>query len=342
MRPQLVALALVPALAALAEASRVDSPSTSARSFPARQPSERALGTPRRPATAAHVWRREPAIPVARTEVAAAAARGRIVVVGGYLGNGTTSARADEYTPASGRWRRLPNLPVAVNHAMAASWNGRVYVGGGYAESRRAIRDAFVLDRGRWRRLPRMPAPRAAAGAAAVGGRLYVVGGVTEDQAGRRSLARQAFVFDLRRRRWTSIPGPTPREHLAVTGVQGRVYALAGRTAGLDTNLTILERYTPRSRRWVELTPIPSARGGTGAASGAGLLVSIGGEAPTGTIESVLTYDPTIGRWRRRTDLPTPRHGLGVVVVGSRVYAIAGGPRPGLTVSDANESLQIH
>jgi hypothetical protein len=45
--------------------------------------------------------------------------------------------------------------------------------------------------------------------------------------------------------------------------------------------------------------------------------------------------------WERLPDLPTPRHGLAVVAVGSRVYAIGGGPRPGLFVSGANESLDV-
>lgn len=292
-------------------------------------------------APAQGTWEQHPPIPVARTEVAAAAAAGRIVVVGGFLADGDTTARADEYTPATRRWRRLPDLPVAVNHAMAASWNGRVYVAGGYAGSRRALRDAFVLDSGGWRRLPSMPAPRAAAGAAVVAGKLYVAGGVTEDVRGARALARQALVFDLRRRRWSTIPGPTPREHLAVAAVRGRVYALAGRLAGLDTNLRILQRYAPASRRWVRLPPVPASRGGTGAAGSGRLLVSIGGEAPTGTISSVYAYDVVTRRWRRLADLPTPRHGLGVVTMGQRVYAIAGGPRPGLTVSDANEALRV-
>ena len=35
----------------------------------------------------------------------------------------------------------------------------------------------------------------------------------------------------------------------------------------------------------------------------------------------------------------TPRHGLGVVTFGRTVYAIAGGPQPGLFVSGANEAL---
>jgi hypothetical protein len=37
----------------------------------------------------------------------------------------------------------------------------------------------------------------------------------------------------------------------------------------------------------------------------------------------------------------TPRHGLGVISYGERVYAIAGGPQPGLHVSAANEFLTL-
>ena len=72
-----------------------------------------------------------------------------------------------------------------------------------------------------------------------------------------------------------------------------------------------------------------------------GRLLSIGGEAPTGTIASVFAYTPSSRRWDRLADLPTPRHGLAVVGIGPRVYVIGGGPRPGLFVSGANESLDV-
>jgi hypothetical protein len=35
--------------------------------------------------------------------------------------------------------------------------------------------------------------------------------------------------------------------------------------------------------------------------------------------------------------MPTPRHGLGTVAVGRRIYAIAGGPKPGGTTSSVTE-----
>ena len=126
-----------------------------------------------------------------------------------------------------------------------------------------------------------------------------------------------------------------------MTATGGRVYALAGRTAGLDTNLRTLESWKPGTRRWTRLPPVPVARGGTGATAVGRTIVSIGGEAPTGTIPSVYAFDTASKRWRRLPDLPTPRHGLGVVAAGRTVYAIAGGPQPGLTTSGAVEHLTL-
>jgi N-acetylneuraminic acid mutarotase len=283
----------------------------------------------------AQVWRTRAPLAIERSEVTAARLGGRIVVVAGFLADGSSSRRVDAYSPGRNRWSRLRDLPRAVNHAMAAASEGRLYVVGGYGAGG-ARRDAFVLVRGRWRRLPSMPVPRAAAGAAIVGGKLYVAGGV-----GPAGLAKNMLAFDLRHRRWRFVRGPTPREHLGVTSLDGRVYAVGGRTAGLDSNLALVESYAPGARRWTRVPPVPEPRGGTGAASLRGTIVSIGGETPTGTIASVYALNVRTRRWRRLPDLPTPRHGLGVVALNGRVYAIAGGRQPGLAVSGVNESLRL-
>jgi hypothetical protein len=55
----------------------------------------------------------------------------------------------------------------------------------------------------------------------------------------------------------------------------------------------------------------------------------------------VYAYRIADRQWIRLDDLPTPRHGLGVAAVGGRVFVIGGGPDPGLTVSGANESLDV-
>jgi N-acetylneuraminic acid mutarotase len=271
-----------------------------------------------------------------RTEVAAAALSGRIVVVGGLLASGANSRRVDAYDPRADRWSRLPDLPVSVDHAAAASWRGRMVVVGGYGADRQPLRTAFLFDGKRWRKLPAPPEERAAAAAAATSdGRVWVVGGRT-----RSGLAKTAFALDVKTLRWRSVTGPAGREHLSAAALDGRIFAVGGRLAGYDTNLGTVEAYDPATDRWTRQPDLPDPRGGTGAAAVGGRIVSIGGESPRGTHESVWALRPG-GRWTRLPDLPTPRHGVGVVGLAGSVWAVAGGPEPGLTVSGAVESLAL-
>jgi N-acetylneuraminic acid mutarotase len=290
------------------------------------------------PGAAPADWEERAAMPLPRTEVAAAVVGNEIVVLGGFTLDRGASTRVDAYSPARNTWRRLPDLPVGVHHAMAAGAGGRLYVLGGYNVSGVPLRATLVLDGDRWRPLRRMPFARAAAGAGVASGKIVLAGGVT---AGATRLARNALSFDLRTRRWSVVPGPSPREHLGVTAFGGTVYAIAGRTSGLDTNLLTFESYRPGQRRWQRLQPIPDSRGGTGAAALLGQVVSVGGEEPAGTIAEVLAYRIADKRWVRLEDLRTPRHGVGVAALGGRVYVIGGGPEPGLTVSSANEALTV-
>jgi N-acetylneuraminic acid mutarotase len=247
------------------------------------------------------------------------------------VASGGSSNEVDLYSPGNDSWRRGPDLPAGVNHAAAAVSRGKLYVVGGYG----AERSAFVLDGGNWQTLT-MPSPRAAAGAAALRGVVYVAGGVGEN-----GNASSMLAYDTRKKTWRTLPGPAPRQHLAVTATRGRIYAVAGRVTGIETNFRLVESWAPGERRWRRETPVPGARGGTGAAAVGNTIVSVGGEAPGGTVRSVYAYDVVRRRWSRLPDLPTPRHGLGVAALNGTVYVIGGGPQPGLFVSDANESLKI-
>src|SRR6266550_2182396 len=106
----------------------------------------------------AGTWETRAPLPVARSEVAGARVGSSIAVVGGFLADGSNSARADLYSPARDRWTRLPDLPIAVNHPMAAGFGGRLYVFGGYRRfGGPPLRDLFVLHGSHWGRLPSLP-----------------------------------------------------------------------------------------------------------------------------------------------------------------------------------------
>jgi hypothetical protein len=281
-------------------------------------------------------WRTLAPAPSQRTEVAAAAVGGRIWVLGGYAPDGATLATVEVYDTATDTWARGPDLPVAVNHAMAATLDGVLHIAGGNDGDGPSAQVAR-LEGDRWRTLAPLPEGRSAGGLVALEGRLYLVGGVVEG-----GLAADTQVYDPAADRWSPAPGlPTPREHLGAAATGGRVYVVGGRVGGLGGNLAAAEAFDPASGRWSAVAALPTARGGLAAtATAGGQVVAVGGEAAA-TFPEAEALDVASGRWRSLPPLPTPRHGLGVVAVGDVVYVLAGGPRPGLHTSSANEAIDL-
>jgi hypothetical protein len=72
-------------------------------------------------------------------------------------------------------------------------------------------------------------------------------------------------------------------------------------------------------------------------------LVVFGGEELDGgtTIEQTELLAWGHDRWKALPDMVTPRHGVGGAASGSRVYALEGGPQPGLAYSAALEYLDL-
>jgi non-specific serine/threonine protein kinase len=234
-------------------------------------------------------------------------------------------------------------MPVALNHTTATAHRGRLYVHGGYEGALAEPTGALLRYNPRtkrWRRLRAAPTPRAAHAAAFLAGRLYVAGGAN-DSGSLRSLE----VYDVARRRWTSgpsFPGPA-RNHTTGVASGGRFYVLAGRDAG---NLTAAERYDPRRRLWQRLPDLRTPRGGIASVRlRDGRIVVFGGEefagSGTSTISEVELFDPRTRRWRALPDMRTPRHGLGGAALGNRVFALEGGPQPGLAFSNALEFIDV-
>jgi N-acetylneuraminic acid mutarotase len=275
-------------------------------------------------------------MPTPRTEVTAATDGRRIYVVGGFTTEATV-ATVEVYDVATHEWAAGPALPVAVNHPFSASADGTVYVFGGFTVQRAPSKRAFVLRGDRWEEIAPIPEGRGAAGAGFLDGRIYVAGGVAPD-----GLGRDLLVYEIAADRWRRAPGPpTPRQHLGVAAAGGRLYVVGGRTAGADTNLNAAEAFGPAAETWTVLPDLPTPRGGLAAAATAnGFVVAAGGEADS-TFDEAEAYDVRANRWIELPRMPTARHGLGVVAVGNRLFALGGGPEPGLTVTGANEAVDL-
>jgi Kelch motif/Galactose oxidase, central domain len=288
-------------------------------------------------------WVRLAPAPTSRVEVSATVIGHDAYVVGGFTPANVTTATVERLDLWTGRWSTSTPLPIPLNHMSAVGYGGDLYVVGGYTlpsdASSGATSDFWRFDpkTRRWSPMPKSPIARAAAGAAVLDHRLYVAGGRSDTQLTIATLA----IFDFRTGHWSLGPSlKHPREHVAGVAANGAFWLFGGRALG-EGNFTSVERYRPGAPSWQELPPMPVARSSFQAVSAGGFIVLVGGEGPQGTIGEVDALDPTSNRWRRLADLPTARHGLGLVALGTKVWAIDGGPQPGLTTSNLVDELNV-
>lgn len=296
-----------------------------------RAPTERPQ--PAAPSTAAPV-------PEARTEVGAARLGDTIVVLGGFRADGSATDRVDVYELATEAWRVGPRLPVALHHVAAARFGRRLFVAGGFTDTGAESAAVWSLGEpdGVWREEPPLGTARGALAMAATGDRLVAFGGTS----GGRVL-ETVEVLVAGGKGWRSGPSlRQAREHTAAAAADGRVYAVAGRVATLESNLVSVESIDPSAfaPEWREEPDLQFSRGGIAAATVDDAVCVVGGEEPGGTIATVECL--VDGAWRTVAELTEPRHGLGVVAgEDGRLHALAGGPEPGLFVSTAHEVLTL-
>lgn len=282
--------------------------------------------------------------PLTRTEVGAARVGSFVYVVGGFLPpDGATGNQVARYDTKAGTWSLAAPMPVAVNHPAVAASGGRLFVYGGYTASGALTGETDALQRydpatDSWTTLAGSGVKLGAATLAPVGRRLYGIGGASAGAA-----QRLVQVYDIPKGTWgKGPPMRVAREHLASGVLGGRIIVLGGRDAG--RNLDAVEVFNTRTRKWKPLPHLRTARSGFQAAVVRGHLVAVGGEQlaeGTQTIAPVEIYDPDEKRWRALPAMLTPRHGLGVASRGRTIFAIEGGPQPGLNFSNALEALRV-
>ena len=292
-------------------------------------------------------WRTAAPAPTKRTEVAAAALKGKIYVVGGFeepgFGNFLNFAitpTLQEYDPAADRWTARAPMPVGLHHVGIGVSGGKLYIIGGYKMSGLSVWHpvatvyAYDPTADTWTERAPMPTPRGALSVTELDGKLYAIGGYD-----REANIAAVEVYDPEQNTWAErAPLPTPRDHLATATVSGKVYVIGGRLNGdYGRNLSLTEVYDPGTDRWSRAADLPTARSGITASVVGGRIYVFGGEATDGTFGENEAYDPARDTWQAMAPMPSARHGLGSAVMHGSIYVISGGPTPGGSFSNLNE-----
>ena len=262
----------------------------------------------------------EKSLPAPVEETAAAAAGGKLYVMGGF--NAVGASLSTVYVFDGTRWSLGPRLPLPLDHSAAAALDDRVYIAGGHSNGADSAR-LFRLDEDHWTALASMHVARGGHALIGTGGKLYAIGG--NRAAGNVGPAES---YDPARNAWTVVGNlPQPRNHLMGFVGAGMACVAGGRSP--TTNR--VDCFDPASRSWSRIVGLPIATSGGGAiAFPDGDNIVVGGEDASETrIVSQFVYS-TPQAWARAPGMLLPRHGFELALFEGRAWACGGGSAPGL------------
>jgi N-acetylneuraminic acid mutarotase len=231
-------------------------------------------------------------------------------------------------------WSAVSPMPTGRFNLASADLNGKIYaIGGSFTWT---TVEVYNPTTDTWATAAPLPTTRSGLGAAAVNGKIYAIGGI--DINGQPQTTME--VYDPTQDSWTSIIAiidrgleagplvvtyaslPTARSQLAVTVLNGKIYAMGGEDAS-GTNLNTVEVYDPSTNKWSAAAPLPTGASGLAATAVNGKIYAMGGFAP-GKLNTLQVYDPSSDSWSSAASMPTPKADLSAATLNGKVYAIGG------------------
>ncbi len=294
--------------------------------------------------TASAQWQSGAAMATPRSEIAAAELNGNLYVAGG-IGFLRTLRSCELYTVVADLWQPCPDLPRALHHVDMAADGTKVYAAGGYT-SLRFTHDpnptlfSLAPESTSWDVVAPLPTPIGEHLLVYVNQQLLLIGGRTPDGD-----SNKVWAFNSQARSWTArAPMPTKRHSSAAVVVDNEVWVLGGRSSTLGSRIKRVEVYNVSRDIWRSELPMPTGRGGHAVAYTPGRIHVIGGEifSPSSVLDRHDVYDIHAGAWESRNPPAAPRHGGTAVGIGTNIYRLGGGSRPGLqTVFSVTGTLDI-
>jgi phospholipase C len=226
-------------------------------------------------------------------------------------------------SPDMSSWTQLSDLPQARSDLAATTGpTGSVYaIGGRSAIGLVSTVNSYSPRTNKWSAAPNLSIARSDLAAASTAGGVYAIGGQS-------SSGPVSTVEVLAGGAWTLAPPlPTARAGLAaVTGSDGRIYAIGGIDAG-GHSIGTLEALNPMTGAWAELAPMPASRDHLAAAvTRDGRIYAFGGQVAGVDLATVQVYDTTSNSWKGVAPMPIAAANLAAAPAqdGRHIYVFGG------------------
>jgi N-acetylneuraminic acid mutarotase len=172
-------------------------------------------------------WSQGARIPTRRAAHAVVELGGLVYAIGGMDRVVGDKRSVERYDPTTDQWMSLPDLPTARNRLAGVAHSGEIFTFGG-SQGDVPVNVVEVFDPGanRWRSANPMPVPLSAQSAVSINENIYLFGGIGPDA----NLRSEVWRFNPGADEWTALPSamPTPRQGMATTVHDGRVYLIGG------------------------------------------------------------------------------------------------------------------
>lgn len=291
-----------------------------------------AIAAPKPPA-----WERVAALPVANGGFLSGVVDGNLIVAGGTAWDGDTKLWLDQiwsYDPARNAWQNTGSLPAPVAYPSSGYNRSAVWFTGGSsgAETHRAL----------WKLGPKATLEKVApldhgavyTASALIGSTLYVVGG-TDDQARLDRLTNAFVAIDVTTGATTVLANypETTLTTATAAAVGNQLFVFGGArwdsAAKAVANHSSAYSYSPDTRRWEPLPPLPFAvRGLTAAALDSNHILIAGGyrNAELGFVADAFIFNVTTQTYAPTLPLPYAAM-VSLVRNGEWLYCIGGEDR---------------
>ena len=191
-----------------------------------------------------------------------------------------------------------------------------------------------------WRAEESLPEARDELRAVTIGGDAYIAGGTVKlldygerskvpgvgERVEAQSIANLTR-FDPERGTYEELRRmPRALNHIGMVAYRGAIYVVGGHgnvLGGADARRSFF-RYSPQTRRWSRMPPMPTARGAVAVGVVGDHLYVAGGMLRGEPLRTLEAFDFRGGRWERLPDMPTGREHVAGAAAGGRFYVIGG------------------
>lgn len=290
-------------------------------------------------------------LPARVTEAGGVAAENKFYLLGGIDAFGRTTQKFWEYDPGKNEWKRLPDVPAYINHPGVVAHGNKIYVVGGFDPigirlrwlmfaDWKPLNTVFIYDirTSTWSKGKDMPVKRGAGGVAICDTAIWYIGGINEE----KKISDAFHYYSFSDSQWRSLPPmPTPRDHMKMEWVNGKLYAISGRKDDLRKNLGAVEVFDAATAKWSTVDNIPTPRGGFGSAVVGKYIYTFGGESFFDCFGNIERLDTETGHWEKLPSLPEARHGIVCGVIDKKVHLVSGGRHPRISTSNIHRVMEI-